>query len=178
MLWVPSCKAESRSYTGLRMGAAQILDLAFVGRKWHSTSLSGTFYWIYSTFCPLFRVASGALPLLQIPGFWASQVAELVKNPPAIQETYIWSLGWKDPLDREMATLSSILAWRILWAEQPHGLQSMGLQRVGHDWMTKHQHTHQIQDELSHPPYRAEVTTRFTLFSITWGWCPRNSQTL
>ena len=48
----------------------------------------------------------------------------------------VWSLGREDPLEKEMATLSSILAWRIPWTEEPAGLQSMGWQRVGHDWVT------------------------------------------
>ena len=52
---------------------------------------------------------------------------------PAIQETWVRSLGWEDPLEKEMATHSSILVWKILWTEEPRGLQSMGLQRVGHD---------------------------------------------
>ena len=50
-----------------------------------------------------------------------------------MQETQVQSLGWEDPLEEEMATHSSILAWRISWIEEPDGLQSMGLQRVGHD---------------------------------------------
>ena len=49
------------------------------------------------------------------------------------QEMQVRSLGWEDPLEKEMATYSSILAWRIPWTEEPGGLQSMGLQRVGHD---------------------------------------------
>ena len=49
---------------------------------------------------------------------WASLVAQLVKNPPAMQETWVRSLGWKDPLEKEMATYSSIMAWRILWTVQ------------------------------------------------------------
>ena len=53
-------------------------------------------------------------------------------------ETWIQSLGWKDPLEEGMATHSSILAWRISWTEEPGGLQSMGLQRVSPDWATKH----------------------------------------
>ena len=57
----------------------------------------------------------------------------MVKNPPAMRETWVQSLGWEDPLDEEMATQSSTLAWRIHWTEEPGGLQSMGLQRVGHD---------------------------------------------
>ena len=64
-------------------------------------------------------------------------VAQLVKNLPEMQETWVQSLGWKDPLKKEMATHSSILAWRIPWTEEPRGLQSMGWQRVGHDLVTK-----------------------------------------
>ena len=56
-----------------------------------------------------------------------------VKCLPAMWETRVLSLGWEDPLEKEMATHSSILAWRIPWTEEPGGLQSMGLQRVGHD---------------------------------------------
>ena len=62
-----------------------------------------------------------------------SLVAQLVKNPPEMQETQIRSLGREDPLEKEMATHSSILAWKIPWTEDPGGPQSMGLQRVGHD---------------------------------------------
>ena len=60
----------------------------------------------------------------------------MVKNPPATQETQemrVRSLGQKDPLEKEMAIHSSILAWRIPWTEKPGGLQSMELQRVGHN---------------------------------------------
>ena len=60
-------------------------------------------------------------------------MAQMVKNLPAVQETTVRSLGWEDPLEKGMATHSSILAWRIPWTEKPGGLQSMGLQRVGHD---------------------------------------------
>ena len=58
----------------------------------------------------------------------------MVKNLPVMQETWVWSLGWEGPLEEDMATHSSILAWRIPWTEEPAGLQSIGLQRVGHDW--------------------------------------------
>ena len=64
---------------------------------------------------------------------WAFLVAQLVKNMPAMQETPVLSLGQEDPMEKEMATYSSILAWRILWTEEPHGLQSMGSQRVRHN---------------------------------------------
>ena len=54
-----------------------------------------------------------------------------------MQETQVWSLGWEDPLEEEMATHSSILSWRILWTTEPGGLQSMGLQRDRHDLATE-----------------------------------------
>ena len=66
----------------------------------------------------------------------ASWVAQMVKNLSAVQETWVWSLHWEDPLEKEMATHYSILAWRIPWMEEPGRLQSMGSQRVGHDWAT------------------------------------------
>ena len=66
----------------------------------------------------------------------AAQVAQRLKHPPAMQETCIWSLGQEDPLEKEMATHSSLLAWRIPWTEEPGGLQSTGFQRVGHHWAT------------------------------------------
>ena len=56
-----------------------------------------------------------------------------------MQETWVRFLGWEDPLEKEMAIHSSILAWKIPWTEEPGGLQSMGSQRVGHDLATKPQ---------------------------------------
>ena len=66
-----------------------------------------------------------------------SLVAQTVKHLPAMWETWLRSLGREDPLEKEMATHSSILAWRILWTEEPGGLQSMGLQGVGHFIMSQ-----------------------------------------
>ena len=63
----------------------------------------------------------------------ASLLAQTVKTLPAMQETQVQSLGWEDPLEKEMTTHSSILAWKIPWTEEPGRLQSMGSQRVGHD---------------------------------------------
>ena len=60
-------------------------------------------------------------------------MAQIVKKLPAVQETRVQSLGQEDPLEKGMATHSSILAWRIPWTEEPGGLQSMGWQRIGHD---------------------------------------------
>ena len=62
----------------------------------------------------------------------ASLVVQMVKTLPAIQETWVPSLGWEDPLEKRMATHSSILAWRILWTEEPGGLQSID-HRVRYD---------------------------------------------
>ena len=65
-----------------------------------------------------------------------SLVAQIVKNPPAPQQTQFWSLGREDPLEEKMAPYPSILAQRISWTEEPGRLQSMGSQGVGHDWVT------------------------------------------
>ena len=80
-----------------------------------------------------------------LPGSWrsflyrvysASLVAQRVKRLPAMWETWVWSLGWEDPLEKEMATHSSTLARNIPWTGEPGKLQSVGSQRVGHDWAT------------------------------------------
>ena len=67
---------------------------------------------------------------------FVSLVAQTVKNLSAMWQTRVRPLGQEDPLEKGMATHSSILAWRIPWTEEPGGLQSMGLQRVSHDWVT------------------------------------------
>ena len=63
----------------------------------------------------------------------ASLVAQTVKNPAAMRETWVQSLGQRDPLKEGMATHSSVLAWRTPWTEEPGGLQSKGPHRIGHD---------------------------------------------
>ena len=65
-----------------------------------------------------------------------SLVAQTVRRLPTMRETWVRSLGWEDPLEEEMATHSSTLAWKTLWTEEPGRLQSMGSQRVGHDSAT------------------------------------------
>ena len=62
-----------------------------------------------------------------------SFIAQSVKNLPAMQEKWVPSLGWEDPLEKEMSTHSGILTWKVPWTEEPGGLHSMGSQRVGHD---------------------------------------------
>ena len=78
----------------------------------------------------LFNMLSG-LVITFLP--WASLVAQRLKHLPGMRETQVQSLGREDPLEKEMATHSSTLAWRIPWREEPGRLQSMGLQRVGHN---------------------------------------------
>ena len=73
------------------------------------------------------RPESSELRFIQLP------VAQMVKCLSAMQETWVRSLGWEDPLEKEMAAHSSILSWKIPWAEEPGRLQSMGSLRVGHD---------------------------------------------
>ena len=63
----------------------------------------------------------------------AALEAQMVRNLPAMQETQLWSLGWKDPLEEGMATHSSTLAWRIPWTVEPGRLPSIGSQRISHD---------------------------------------------
>ena len=69
-------------------------------------------------------------------GHFASLVAQRIKRLPAMQETWVQSLGQEDPLEKEMATHSSTLDWKIPWTEEPGRLQTMGSLRVGHDWAT------------------------------------------
>ena len=99
-------------------------------------------------------------------GAGSYMVVQTVKNQPAMQETKVWSLGQEDPLEKEMATHSSVLAWRIPWTEELGCLQSMGLHRVRHDWLTKkttHTHTGDA------PRKNKEVTgmVRFWIMDIT-----------
>ena len=71
---------------------------------------------------------------------WASLVAQTVKRLPAMWETWVQSLGQEDPLEKEMATHPSTIAWKIPWTEEPGRVQSMGSQRVGHDRATSRGH--------------------------------------
>ena len=86
--------------------------------------------------CVRFPVFSHPHQHLLLSAFRAPLVAQTVKHLPAMLETLVWPLGGKDPLEKEMATYSSILSCKIPWMEEPGRLQSMGLQRVGHDWAT------------------------------------------
>ena len=79
-------------------------------------------------------MTSLSLSVLRTLRSWRILVAQTVKNPSAVQETQVQSLGREDPLEKGMTSLSSILAWKIPWTEEPGGLQSLGSQRVGYDF--------------------------------------------
>ena len=85
-------------------------------------------------------------------------MAQLVNNLPAMQVTWVQSLGWEDPLEEGMATHSSILAWRILWTEEPGGLQSTGLQRAINTFASLHQ--------MPPPTLRAPLPPALSLFLL------------
>ena len=82
------------------------------------------------------KVSLCASRMLSAIGFTGVSTAQMVKCLPATRETRVWFLGREDPLEKEMAIHSSTLAWKIPWTEEPDRLQSMGSQRVGHDWAT------------------------------------------
>ena len=93
---------------------------------------------------------------------WSSLVAQTVKRPLIMRETRVRSLGCEDPLEKEMATHSNILAWRIPWTEEPGGLQSTGSQRVGHDWVTLL--TYLLMEQAVSNPSRSETQHLMRIF--------------
>ena len=95
----------------------------------------------------------------------------VLKIPPAMQEPQellVWSLGWEDPLEKEMATHSSVLAWKIPWTEEPGGLQSMGSQRFRHDWSDGAQHMFGFKLV---PGFQNAFSPHLTVWVL--GSCPR-----
>ena len=101
----------------------------------------------------------------------ASQVALVAKKPPGMQDTRVWPLGGEEPLEEEMATHSSILAWKIPWTEEPGGLQSLGLQRVRCNLATKIQSptprvTRKIKADII---WQVSSTLRVVLLGLLWG---------
>ena len=90
---------------------------------------------------PLSPSSRGSLVLL----LGSSLVAQMVKRLPTMWETWVRFLGWEDLLEKETATQSSTLAWKILWKEEPGRLLSMGSQRVGHDWVASLTHSYAIR---------------------------------
>ena len=97
------------------------------GKRYFSTTTTKKKIATIDSFLPL------QILILKLVTIWTSLVAQMVKNLPIMQETQVRSLGWEDPLEKGMAIYSNILAWRILWTEEPGRPQSMGSQRVGHN---------------------------------------------
>ena len=104
--------------------AAYIFWRVILCQLFHSQLLSLILLSLICCLFILFTVSFAVQKLLSLIRFhlWASLVAHMVKNPPIMQETPVQSLGWEDPLEKRMATYSSILAWRILWTEEPGGV--------------------------------------------------------
>ena len=107
---------------------------------------------------------------------WASLVAQMVRRLSAMQETRVQSLGWEDPLEKEMAAHSSILAWKIPWISEPGRLRSMRSQRVGHDWATSLSLSPSCSGAVSIEIITANVKCKnLTLIHVTHGgWTPRS----
>ena len=103
-----------------------------------------------------------------------SLMAQMVKRLSAMQETRVQSLGWKDPLENEMAAHSSILAWKIPWTTEPGRLPSMGSQRVGHDWVTEHNISSaqccRIISLFKSTYYSISLVQEKSLLSLHWLW--------
>ena len=105
---------------------------------------------------------------------WAFLMAQLVKNLPAIWETWVRSLGWEERLEEGMATHSNILTWGVPMDKGACGLQSMVLQRVGHDWATKHTVCHLQEKITAHKSeswkgsFSSRIFDKITALSDTW----------
>ena len=113
---------------------------------------------IWDFLCVITKTGQFKTPSLM----WASLVAQRVKHLPAMWETWVPSLGQEDPLEKEMVTHSSILAWRIPWTEEPGRLQTTGLQRVRHDSATSLSFFHSCG--------RCWSATSIMLAQNGWGW--------
>ena len=93
-------------------------------------------HWNHSIIDPPVGPEQGFMFMISFPILWASLGAPMVKNLSAMQETWVLSLCWENPLEKAMATHFSIFSWRIPWTEEPGELQSIGPQIVGHNWVT------------------------------------------
>ena len=99
-----------------------------------------------------------------------SLVAQRLKRLPATWEIWVRSLGWEDPLEKEMAIHFSILAWRIPWMEELGGLQSMGSQRVGHDWATSLSQTYFSMTFFDNKKWTYYCMYILSFYHLFWGF--------
>ena len=116
----PKTLAQNNKQISLTIKAENFVYQKTLPRKWKDSLQNGRLF------------AALLIPDKDFP------MAQIGKNPHAMWETWVWSLGWEDPLEESMATHFSILDGESPWTEEPGGLQSMELQRVRHDWATKH----------------------------------------
>ena len=108
--------------------------ISFMQKRYQKSNLNlARNIWEMGLYISIFLVN---IRLIRLPFMSCFLVAQIIKGLPAMQETWVWSLGLEDSLEKGMATLSSILAWRIPWTEEPGELQSMGLPRVRHNCET------------------------------------------
>ena len=121
-----------------------------VGASVLPVNIQGWFPFRWTNYCPIIQKRT-------------SLVTQTVKRLPTMWETWVQSLGWEDLLEKEMANYSSILAWKIPWMEEPGRLQSMGLQRVGHDWANSLIHSYRRGNWV--PCLAWECVT-----STKWNW--------
>ena len=126
---------SSKSWLTMTMGEHFVTILCWMKIQWMMQNLiifEQTFLSIWKLVMCIYLYLMYGLPRW----CWEFPGGSEGKASACMQETQIWSLGWEAPLEKEMATHSSILAWRIPGTEEPGRLQSMGSQRVGHDWVT------------------------------------------
>ena len=144
---LPSMGSHRVGHDWSDLAAAAAAAVLFVKTLWavphviegNTKTLIFKKFYNLATFLFNFKRNTWELPLL-----WASLVAQMVNNPPAVQETQIQSLGREDPLEKATATYSSILAWRISWTEEPGRLQSIGSQSIRCHWSDWAQHTYYV----------------------------------
>ena len=149
MAWSALCCPWTKSFPNLSAGGTECLEAGpLQDLTWTAKWFPSGFYFQY--FCislpgailnhhPLNHSRRDFSWLIEVSWIYIFMilkklVAQMVKNLPVMQETQVWSWGWEDPLEKAMAIHSNVLVWRITWTEEPGGLQSMGLQRVRHDW--------------------------------------------
>ena len=110
---------------------------ALAAWNYFSCCLSRTIEEVTVCFMSVMRFSQCRHSSLALLRHWAEilgfSMSQMVKNPPEVQQTQVWSLGWEGPLEKKMATHSSILAWKIPWREEPGGLESMGSKRIRHN---------------------------------------------
>ena len=139
---VPSQGTMMNDSSKIFSDSNQMSVVAFSYESLPRSRIHGLFFFFFFSWSPdtFWGRTIWRCSLWEAPCSFASLVAQTVKNLPAMWETWVQSLDWENPLEKEIGTHSSILAWRIPWTEEPGKLQSMEFQRVGHNCMTNTSH--------------------------------------